>query len=155
MCKIPGQPNRWSRNFISRIKILISNPPVQNMKTCPKCLNYWYAGFQILDWNSNFQSPLIRTTDKLLWNFTRKDPVYYKFIYENIVYKKNFIHKNGQWLSHSHLSFPSFSLPHYDTILHIGVIIIFIQGSHIFFFMISNFILLERPLSLKLMLSPL
>ena len=37
-----------------------------------------YAGFQILDWNSNFQSPLVRTSDKLLRIFTHKDPVYYK-----------------------------------------------------------------------------
>ena len=49
MCEIPGQPNRRSRNSISRVKILISNPPVQNMKTFPKSVNYRYAGFQILD----------------------------------------------------------------------------------------------------------
>ena len=43
------------------------------MKTCPKSLNYRYAGFQILDWNSNFQSSLVRTTDELLQIFTHQD----------------------------------------------------------------------------------
>ena len=38
----------------------------QTWKPYPKGLNYIYAGFQILDWNSNFQSSLVRTTDKLL-----------------------------------------------------------------------------------------
>ena len=42
-----------------------------------------------------------------------------------------------------------FFLPHFDTILHIAVISIFIEGPHIFLKIISNFMLLERPLSLK------
>ena len=59
----------------SRIKILISNPQVPNMKTWPKGLNYRYAGFQILDWNSNFQSPPVWTNEKLrrIFFFTHKD----------------------------------------------------------------------------------
>ena len=65
MGEILGQSHWCSQNSISRIKILISNPQVPNMKICPKSLNYRYAGFQILDWNSNFQSPLVRTADKL------------------------------------------------------------------------------------------
>ena len=73
MCEILGQPHWCFENSISRIKILISNPQVPNIKTCPKGLNYRYAGFQILDWNSNFQSSLVRTTDKLQQTFTQKD----------------------------------------------------------------------------------
>ena len=54
----------------------------------------------------------------------------------------------------------SFSPPHYDTILHIAVIVIFLcfgfnLFSFSFFKVTSNFIILERPLSLKLMFSPL
>ena len=41
-------------------------------------------GFQILDWNSNLQSSLVRTTDKLLQIFTHQDL---------FTIKKNSIHK--------------------------------------------------------------
>ena len=52
----------------------ISNPQVPNIKICPRDLNYRYAGFQILDWNSNFQLPLVWTNEKLQqFFFTRKD----------------------------------------------------------------------------------
>ena len=78
MCEILEQSHWCSQGYISRIKILISNPQVPNIKTCPKDLNYSYAGFQILDWNSNFQSPLVWTTDKLL---------------QRPIYDKNPIHK--------------------------------------------------------------
>ena len=61
-----GQTHWCSQDYISRIKILISNPQVPNMKIFPKDLNYRYAGFQILDWNSNFQSPLVWTNEKLV-----------------------------------------------------------------------------------------
>ena len=48
------------------------------------------------------------------------------------------------------LSLFFFFLPHFDTLLHIAVISIFISGPQIFFLKItSNFMLLERPLSLK------
>ena len=47
------------------LKILISNAQVPNMKTWPKGLKYRYAGFQILNWNSNFQSPPVWTNEKL------------------------------------------------------------------------------------------
>ena len=57
----------------SRIKILISNPQVPNIKPWPKGLNYRYAGFQILDWNSHFQSPLVWTNEKLRFFFSHKD----------------------------------------------------------------------------------
>ena len=73
MCEILGQSHWCSKNSISRIKILISNPQVPNMKTCPKSLNYRYAGFQNLDWNANFQSSLVRTADKLLLISTHQD----------------------------------------------------------------------------------
>ena len=103
MCEILGQSHWCSQDSISRIKILISNTPVQNMKTCPKSLNYRYAGFQILDWNSNFQSWLVQTTDKLLQIFTHKDLFTIKnFIHKNIVYYCC-LSKNGQQLSQSSL----------------------------------------------------
>ena len=131
MCEILGQSHWCSQDSISRIKILISNSIVQSMKTYPKRLNYRYAGFQILDWNSYFQSSLVRTTDKLLQIFTHKDLFTIKnFIHKNILFIKNVTHFPPVylWLP-SHLSF-FFSactiLPHYDTILHIAVIQIFI-----------------------------
>ena len=89
MCEILGQSHWSSQDSISRIKILISNPQVPNMKTCPKSLNSRYAGFQILDWNSNFQSSLVRTTDKLLQIFTHKD----LFTIKKKKKKKSPIHK--------------------------------------------------------------
>ena len=74
MWEILGQSHWCSQDSISRNKILISNPQVPNMKTCPKSLNNRLtAGFQISDWNSNFQSPLVLTTEKLLRIFTHKD----------------------------------------------------------------------------------
>ena len=162
MCEILGQPHWCSQNSISRIKILISNPSVQNMKTCPKSLNYRYAGFQILDWNSNSQLSLVRTTDKLLQIFTHKDLFTIKnFIHKNIVYycclscawhnplsiqRVSAFPFLCQCLFNSLLPFffslftfctiPSypffFSLPHYDTILHIAVINFSLGITHFF-----------------------
>ena len=65
MCEILRQTHWCSQDYISRIKILLSNPQVPNMKTWPMGPNYRYAGFQILDLNSNFQSPLVWTNEKL------------------------------------------------------------------------------------------
>ena len=100
------------------------------MKTFPKSLNYRYAGFQILDWNSNFQSSLVRTTDKLLQIFTHQDlftikknsihkiyHIYYQFllpktpsmvtfIYVNLVFSYCCLSNNGQQLSQSSFLFP-------------------------------------------------
>ena len=74
MCEILEQSHWCSQDYISRIKIFISNPQVPNIETCPKYLNYSYAVFQILDWNSNFQSPLVWTNEKLQRIFfTHKD----------------------------------------------------------------------------------
>ena len=130
MCEILGQSHWCSQDSISRIKILISNPQVPNIKTCPKSLNYRYAGFQILDWNSNFQSPLVWTNEKLLRIFTHKDLftikkiidkniVYYKFLLTKTPSIVNFIHDNIVYIKclsktdsncPSHLCFPlSFS----------------------------------------------
>ena len=104
MCEILGQSHWCSQDSISRIKILISNPQVSNIKTCPKSLNYRYAGFQILDWNSNFQSSLVLTTDKLQQIFTHQDLFTIKnFIHKNIVYYCCLSKKNGQQLSQSSL----------------------------------------------------
>ena len=125
MCEIPGQPHQCSRNSISRIKILISNPQVPNIKTYPKCLNYRYAGFQITDWNSNFQSPLVRTTEKLLQIFTHKD----LFTIKNSIHKIIVYHccPSKKRTATVPVIFVSLlTLPHYDTILHIAVISIFI-----------------------------
>ena len=184
MCKILGQSHWCSQDSISRIKILISNPQVPNMKTCPKSLNYRYAGFQILDWNSNFQSSLVRTTDKLLQIFTHKD----------LFTIKNSIHKiycllllsimcTTQW--HNPLSIqwasacsflcqclflltllfslftvctiPSypffFSLPYYDTILHIAVINFSLGITYIFFFSYFQFYPSRKAVVIKTNLS--
>ena len=140
MCEILGQSHWCSQDSISRIKILISNPQVPNMKTCPKSLNYRYAGFQISDWNSNFQSPLVWTTEKLLRN-----PIHKIYCLLLLSIKKT--NSNCPIVIFVSL----LTLPHYDTILHIAVISIFIKGSHIKKKIISNFILLERPLSIKLL----
>ena len=73
---------------------------VQTWKPDPKDLNYWYAGFQILDWNSHFQSPLVWTNEKLQQIFfTHKDlfaikkSPFLKFIIKFIVYDKLSIKK--------------------------------------------------------------
>ena len=76
---------------ISILPTLQISKPVPNVLTTDmrnSWTNHRCAEFQILDWNSNFQSPLARTTDKLLQNFTHKKPFTIKFIYENIVYYK-------------------------------------------------------------------
>ena len=73
MCEILEQSHWCSQDYISRIKILISNPQVPNIKTWPKKgLNHRYAGFQISDWNSNFQSPLVWTNEELQRIFLTK-----------------------------------------------------------------------------------
>ena len=108
-----------------------------------------------MDWNSNFQSPLVWTNEKLgRIFFSHKDlfaikkSSFIKFIIKFIVYDKLSIKTRTITVLLPSL-FPSFFLPHYDTILLIAVISIFIEGSHIFLKIISNFMLLERPLSLK------
>ena len=92
----------------------------------------------------------------------RKKPVYYKITFIKNVYYKNVTQKtdsNCPLVIFLFFSLPAYALsffflPHYDTILYIAVIVIFLclGFMHIFFEIISNFILLERPLSLKLML---
>ena len=103
------------------------------MKTCPKSLNYRYAGFQILDWNSNFQSPLVRTTDKLLQIFTHKDLFTIKISFMKILFIIAVYHvRDTMAQSLVHTAGICFSLPHFDTILHIAVINFFLWITHIF-----------------------
>ena len=135
------------------LKFSFSIHKFQTWKPSPKSFNYRYAGFQILDWNSNFQSSLIRTTDKLLQIFTHQDlftmkkikkksihkiyHIYYQFlltktpsmvtfIYDNLVFFYCCQSKNGQQLSQSSFFFLPFFHPHFATILHIVVISILI-----------------------------
>ena len=111
---------------------------------------------------------------KSLQNFIHKNPVYYKkFIHKNLKLK-SLLYGCQSFQSRDHLSFfsfhshllvcfpysLSFSLPHYNTKLHIAVIVIFLclglnRFFFSFFFNYFQFYLLERPLLLKLMLSPL
>ena len=104
MCEIQGQTHWYSQDYISRIKILISNPQVPNKKTCPKDLNYRYAGFQILDRNFNFQSPLFWTNENIQrFFFTRKDlfAIKKKPFIKFIVYDKLSIKKRTETVPES------------------------------------------------------
>ena len=123
MCEILEQSHWCTQDYISRIKILIFNPQVPNIKTCPKGLNYSYAGFQILDWNSNFQSPLVWTTDKLLQrpNYD-KNPIHKFYLLLLSIKKRTATVPESSFV----FFLSSFFLPHFDTILHVAVISIFI-----------------------------
>ena len=57
----------------------------QTWKPDAEDLNYRYAGFQILDWNSNFRSPLLWTNEKLQRiSFFLQKPIYDKIPIDKI-----------------------------------------------------------------------
>ena len=123
------------------------------MKTCPKSLNCRYVKFSdntidarnLQDLESRSQSPITICWDSLTSYYKIsfiKTQVTIKFLYKNFVYYKNVNHVTILCPKAIFLSFlftagiiPSYSffLPHYDTKLHIAVIIIFYLGLTRFF----------------------
>ena len=126
------------------------------MKTCPKSLNYRYA--QSLDnstderilqaLESRSQSPNTICQGSLTSYYKIsfiKTPFTIKFLHKKFVYYKSVNHFHSVSLSHRGATFLSllftaciipsyfFFLPHYDTKLHIAVIIIFYLGPTRFF----------------------
>ena len=140
------------------------------MKTFPKSLNYRYAGFQILDWNSNFQSSLVRTTDKLLQFFTHQDlftikkkiyHIYYQFlltktpsmvtfIYDNLVFFFIAVYQTTDSNCPSPLFFFFFPPSLRYNITHSSNLNFYLGITHLKKKITSNYMLIERPLSLKL-----
>ena len=156
MCEILEQSHWCSLDYISRIKILISNPQVPNIKTCPKDLNYWYAGFQILDWNSNFQSPLVWTNEKLQRIFSSyKDLFTIKFPLIKFIYYC-YRSKNGQQLSPSHLLFSLLFPPSLRyNITHSSNFNFYLRTTHFFFFNYFQFYASRKALVITTNLSQL
>ena len=125
MCEILGQPHWCSQNSISRIKILIfGHHLARGLKSyydSPFIKKYCYYNFLLTKAPSTINSFM-----KIL--FIKKCHSFLTTVF--LSPKSSFFLL--LCLRNSFVPF-LFSLPHYDTILHIAVIIIFIEGSHIFF----------------------
>ena len=135
-----------------RLKFSFPIHKFQAWKPDQKDLNYRYAGFQILDWNSNFQSSPVWTNEKLQRIFfsykdlfTIKFPLIKIYCLRWAVYQKT--DSNCPLVI---FCFPFFFPPSLRyNITHSSNFNFYLGTTHFLKKIISNFVLLERPLSSK------